>query len=336
MNAAWALERSGQERQRSPRVPTQVKLVGPMGKDRRKEKAEEAEALGKKADKFGKKGDGKIAAGATAKEEKSFTHQTCRHILVQKQGEALRISQEIHEGKISFNEAAFQYSEDKAGAHGLLGDKAQNEVRLLLTRVPPSCPLIPAPPRAAGPRLLGCGADLQGGRLAARAGQDAVGLAPHHGAGADNQEEEVSARAAWSAAVRVTLGWGMRVRECASVPADTAFVRETREGPCRQGAAGRVPPRGMSQRTNWSMPYSGPLFSVRRMPLEAMAIRSIVAVRASTSWVESCAQCQWAHLSRTTGVRPARRRHPVAYCIRLYTSYTQYRYRRRRVIRSAK
>lgn len=77
-------------------------------------------------------GDGKIAAGANAKQEKSFTHQTCRHILVQKQSEALRISQEIHDGKISFNEAAFQFSEDKAGAHGLLGDKAQNEVRPVL------------------------------------------------------------------------------------------------------------------------------------------------------------------------------------------------------------
>ena len=54
---------------------------------------------------------------------------SCRHILVQKQGEALRISEEIHNGKITFNEAAFKYSEDKAGAHGLLGDKSQAEVR---------------------------------------------------------------------------------------------------------------------------------------------------------------------------------------------------------------
>jgi parvulin-like peptidyl-prolyl isomerase len=98
-----------------------------MGKDRRKEKAEVDEALGKEQDKYGKKGNGKITAG-TAKDEKSFTHQTCRHILVQKQSEALRISQEIHDGKISFNEAAFKYSEDKAGAYGLLGDKAQNEL----------------------------------------------------------------------------------------------------------------------------------------------------------------------------------------------------------------
>ena len=100
-----------------------------MGKDRRKDKAEEDEALGKKADKYGKKGDGKIKPDQNQGDTKSFTHQTCRHILVQKQSEALRISQEIHDGKITFNEAAFNFSEDKAGAYGLLGDKAQNEVR---------------------------------------------------------------------------------------------------------------------------------------------------------------------------------------------------------------
>ena len=102
-----------------------------MGKDRRKEKAEEDESLGKKQDKYGKKGDGKkdpSTAGKGKEAEKSFTHQTCRHILVQKQSEALRISEEIHNGKISFNEAAFKYSEDKAGAYGLLGDKSQAEV----------------------------------------------------------------------------------------------------------------------------------------------------------------------------------------------------------------
>ena len=47
---------------------------------------------------------------------------------VQKQGEAIRIRDMIHNGEISFNEAAFKFSEDKAGAYGLLGDKAQNEL----------------------------------------------------------------------------------------------------------------------------------------------------------------------------------------------------------------
>ena len=98
-----------------------------MGKDRRKEKEETDEALGKEKDKFGKKGNGKIKEGDKGA-DKSFTHQTVRHILVQKHGRAVEISQEIHDGKISFNEAAFNYSEDKAGAHGLLGDKAQNEL----------------------------------------------------------------------------------------------------------------------------------------------------------------------------------------------------------------
>ena len=118
------------------RIPLVVRIpkIAPSklvcaGKDRRQDKKEEAEALGKKADKFGKKGDGKVDPKQGP--DKSFTHQTCRHILVQKQSEAIRIRDEIHEGKISFNEAAFQFSEDKAGAHGLLGDKAQNEVRAL-------------------------------------------------------------------------------------------------------------------------------------------------------------------------------------------------------------
>ena len=54
-----------------------------MGKDRRKEKVEEDDSLGKKADKYGKKGDGKV--DTTQKQDKSWTHQTVRHILVQKQ-----------------------------------------------------------------------------------------------------------------------------------------------------------------------------------------------------------------------------------------------------------
>ena len=97
-----------------------------MGKDRRKDKAEEDESLGKKADKYGKKGDGK--KDPNNKEEKGFTHQKVRHILVQKMGESQKISEQIHSGAISFNEAAFKYSEDKAGAHGLLGEKSQNEL----------------------------------------------------------------------------------------------------------------------------------------------------------------------------------------------------------------
>ena len=100
-----------------------------MGKDRRKEKEALDESLGKAKDKFGKKGDGKKdPSNPSAKDEKPFSHQECRHILVEKQSEALRIVDEIHEGKISFNEAAFKYSQDKAGAHGLLGWKCQAEL----------------------------------------------------------------------------------------------------------------------------------------------------------------------------------------------------------------
>ena len=91
----------GRARSRRPTIAASAASLR-MGKDRRKEKAEESESLGKKAEKFGKKGDGKIAQNQGP--DKSFTHQTCRHILVQKQSDALRISEEIHTGKISFNE----------------------------------------------------------------------------------------------------------------------------------------------------------------------------------------------------------------------------------------
>ena len=64
-----------------------------MGKDRRKEIKEEDESLGKKQDKWGKAGDGKKDANAA---DKSFTHQTVRHILVQKMSDATRILSLIH------------------------------------------------------------------------------------------------------------------------------------------------------------------------------------------------------------------------------------------------
>jgi len=117
-----------------------------MGKDRRVEKKEVDESLGKKGDKFGQKGDGKIVPQQGP--DKSFSHQECRHILVEKQGEALRISEEIHEGKITFNEAAFKYSMDKAGAFGLLGWKNVAQVRGRLRYTPGRTIL----PNAHGPR----------------------------------------------------------------------------------------------------------------------------------------------------------------------------------------
>ena len=180
-----------------------------MGKDRRKDKEDTDEALGKQKDKYGKKGDGKKDPVAV-KEEKSFTHQTCRHILVQKQSEALRISQEIHDGKITFNEAAFKHSEDKAGAYGLLGDKSQAEVQAPAWAkyshsrsccIPALTPARRACTLAARSGLLGGSPDLQGGRLASRASEDAVGVAHNHGAGSSNKEKEVDQRAvvAWLA-----------------------------------------------------------------------------------------------------------------------------------------
>ena len=128
MRARGATRSAAANRENASFLPTQLAFFGNlrMGKDRRKEKADEDEALGKQADKFGKQGDGKKKADEKA--DKSFSHQSVRHILVQKQSEALRISKEIHDGAITFNEAAFKYSEDKAGAYGLLGEKAQHEL----------------------------------------------------------------------------------------------------------------------------------------------------------------------------------------------------------------
>ena len=66
---AWALR--ARPLVREPETPT-------MGKDRRKDKAEEDEALGKKGDKFGKKGDGKIQPG-DASASKVREHTRCSH-----------------------------------------------------------------------------------------------------------------------------------------------------------------------------------------------------------------------------------------------------------------
>ena len=51
-----------------------------------------------------------------------------RHILCEKHGKALEVLKMIDEGKISFNEAAREYSQDKAGRSGLIGWKARNEL----------------------------------------------------------------------------------------------------------------------------------------------------------------------------------------------------------------
>lgn len=200
-----------------------------MGKDRREEKKVEQESLGKKADKFGKKGDGKIAV--TQGPDKSFSHQECRHILLQKQSDAMRISEEIHNNKITFNEAAFKYSEDKAGAHGLLGWKSQAEV------CEPICPALarqqcpdgsadvpPARGGAAGSGLLEGRVDMQRGRLVARARQDTVGMALDHGAGTQDAKKEVGPEAGvWRPHIPAgppppVHGWGCPTATAAAGP----------------------------------------------------------------------------------------------------------------------
>jgi len=97
-----------------------AKTRAPMGKDRRKEKVETDESLGKEQDKYGKKGDGKIKPEQHSGPSKSFTHQKCRHILVQKQGEALRISKAVHEQATNvsnlYSHLLFMLAHERAGA----------------------------------------------------------------------------------------------------------------------------------------------------------------------------------------------------------------------------
>eukprot|EP01059_Diplonema_ambulator_P020464 TRINITY_DN34268_c0_g1_i1.p1 TRINITY_DN34268_c0_g1~~TRINITY_DN34268_c0_g1_i1.p1 ORF type:complete len:123 (+),score=52.71 TRINITY_DN34268_c0_g1_i1:46-414(+) len=74
---------------------------------------------------------GKAKAGAKKEEPKTaggVDSMEVRHILVEKHGQALDILKEINEGKISFNEAARNYSQDKAGRSGLIGWRRKTEL----------------------------------------------------------------------------------------------------------------------------------------------------------------------------------------------------------------
>mmetsp|Transcript_23129 Transcript_23129/g.54969 ORF Transcript_23129/g.54969 Transcript_23129/m.54969 type:complete len:152 (+) Transcript_23129:32-487(+) len=72
---------------------------------------------------------GKKEAAAKAKmeqqmaalKEKGVQSMDCRHILVEKHSDAVKILTSINNGEIQFNEAARQHSIDKAGKCGLLG-----------------------------------------------------------------------------------------------------------------------------------------------------------------------------------------------------------------------
>eukprot|EP00667_Euglena_gracilis_P032523 EG_transcript_50077 len=85
-----------------------------MGKDKKKEEKPE-------------KGAKKPEPKADAK-SKGVDSMEIRHILVEKYQPAVDIIAEITSGKKTFNEAARDYSIDKAGRSGLLGWKRKNEL----------------------------------------------------------------------------------------------------------------------------------------------------------------------------------------------------------------
>uniref|UniRef100_A0A7S0V7B3 Peptidyl-prolyl cis-trans isomerase n=1 Tax=Hemiselmis tepida TaxID=464990 RepID=A0A7S0V7B3_9CRYP len=81
-------------------------------------------------------GGGKAQAAKEAAEKKAVADSKAkgveamevRHILVEKHGKAAEIIEIIKSGKMGFNEAAREYSMDKAGKSGLLGWKRKPEL----------------------------------------------------------------------------------------------------------------------------------------------------------------------------------------------------------------
>jgi NIMA-interacting peptidyl-prolyl cis-trans isomerase 4 len=86
--------------------------------------------MGKDKKKEDPKGGGKKGGKDDKKDEKSkgVDSMEVRHILVEKHAKALEILEIIQTGKMTFNEAAREYSIDKAGRSGLLGWKRKNEL----------------------------------------------------------------------------------------------------------------------------------------------------------------------------------------------------------------
>eukprot|EP01063_Lacrimia_lanifica_P022450 TRINITY_DN30038_c0_g1_i1.p2 TRINITY_DN30038_c0_g1~~TRINITY_DN30038_c0_g1_i1.p2 ORF type:complete len:125 (+),score=70.61 TRINITY_DN30038_c0_g1_i1:57-431(+) len=84
----------------------------------------------KKADeKEGKKGTKSKNERANEKMgDKGVSAMEVRHILVEKHAFAVEVLKDIDDGKITFNEAARQHSQDKAGRSGLLGWRTRNEL----------------------------------------------------------------------------------------------------------------------------------------------------------------------------------------------------------------
>mmetsp|Transcript_27728 Transcript_27728/g.46426 ORF Transcript_27728/g.46426 Transcript_27728/m.46426 type:complete len:122 (+) Transcript_27728:151-516(+) len=74
-----------------------------------------------------KKGDADDK-GKEDEREKGVDSMEVRHILVEKMGKSEDILKIIESGKMTFNEAAREFSIDKAGRSGLLGWKRKTEL----------------------------------------------------------------------------------------------------------------------------------------------------------------------------------------------------------------
>ena len=83
---------------------------------------------GKKGPSKTEKGSGKNKKEDDKKETPGVHSMEVRHILCEKHGKALEVLKLIEDGKLSFNEAAREYSQDKAGRSGLIGWKTKLEL----------------------------------------------------------------------------------------------------------------------------------------------------------------------------------------------------------------
>mmetsp|Transcript_582 Transcript_582/g.1230 ORF Transcript_582/g.1230 Transcript_582/m.1230 type:complete len:127 (+) Transcript_582:223-603(+) len=80
------------------------------------------------AGKDDKKRKGRGSDEKVEEKEKGVDSMEVRHILVEKHGKAMEILEKINMGALTFNEAAREYSIDKAGRSGLLGWKRRTEL----------------------------------------------------------------------------------------------------------------------------------------------------------------------------------------------------------------
>lgn len=86
------------------------------------------------------KGKGKGKAAEPVAPTKGVAAMEIRHILVEKQKLALEVLEQVNTGQKSFNEAAREYSIDKAGRSGLLGWKRRDELDPIFWEAALLCP----------------------------------------------------------------------------------------------------------------------------------------------------------------------------------------------------